>query len=320
MFHYDRGLKITSIDLAVDFRRRQPRGFISHAHRDHMAPHELAFATPTTSLLYQFRFGKRQTRSMPYFEPLEWSDCRLTTHPAGHVLGSAMLLVESEQRSLLYTGDFKLGPSSTAEAAAPPKADVLVMESTYGDPAYRLPPREEAIEMLRRVVEWVLNDGRTPVVHAYVLGKSQEVTRILSDLGFRVLQHPLVHDISQVYEQCGCSLGNYALYDEQAVAGAVVVAPPKPQKQARLQGLVRPVSIGVTGWAVQQRYRFRQGVDYAVPLSDHADYDELVACIDRVEPREIYCTHGPESFVTRLQALGYNAHPLDAPQRQLRLF
>jgi putative mRNA 3-end processing factor len=320
MFHYDRGLKITEIDLAVDFQRRQPRGFISHAHRDHMAPHELAFATPATSLLYQYRFGKRPTRLMPYSTPLEWDHFRLTTHPAGHVLGSAMLLVETEAKKLLYTGDFKLGASSTAEAAQPPKADVLVMESTYGDPAYRLPPRDEAIEMLRRVVEWVLNDGRTPVVHAYVLGKGQEVTRILTNLGFRVLQHPLVHAISQIYEQCGCALGNYALYDEHAVAGAVVVAPPKPQKQVRLRGLVRPVSIGVTGWAVQERYRFRQGVDYAVPLSDHADYDELVACVERVEPREIFCTHGPESFVKRLQALGFNAHPLNAPQRQLRLF
>ncbi len=48
MFHFDRGLKLTKADLSIDFRRRQPRGFISHAHLDHMARHELALCTPQT--------------------------------------------------------------------------------------------------------------------------------------------------------------------------------------------------------------------------------------------------------------------------------
>ena len=59
MFHFDGGLKITRIDLAVDFRRRQPRGFISHAHTDHMGRHELAYCTPATAALYQRRYGPR---------------------------------------------------------------------------------------------------------------------------------------------------------------------------------------------------------------------------------------------------------------------
>src|SRR5262245_28010389 len=125
MFHYDRGLKITAIDLAVDFRRRQPRGFISHAHTDHMARHALAFCTPATAALYQKRYGSRPTRSMPLGETIELGEFRLEAHPAGHVLGSAMLLVEDGRQRLLYTGDFKLAASCTAELAAPPRADVL---------------------------------------------------------------------------------------------------------------------------------------------------------------------------------------------------
>ena len=65
--------------------------------------------------------------------------------------------------------------------------------------------------------------------------------------------------------------------------------------------------------------KYRLGVDHAIPLSDHADYDELIAAIDRVAPRAIYCTHGPESFVDRLLDLGYNAYVLGKP-RQGRLF
>jgi putative mRNA 3-end processing factor len=319
MFHYDRGLKLTSIDLAVDFRRRQPRGFISHAHTDHMAKHELAFCTPATAALYQFRFGIRPVRLMEFGAALKWNSLELTAIPAGHVLGSAMLLANDGSERLLYTGDFKLGPSATSEEAFPPKADVLVMESTFGDPKYRLPPRQEVVASLLRIVTDVLDRGGTPVIQAYVLGKAQEVTKILTSAGIRVLQHPLVHRISQIYEKHHCSLGDYAEYcDHDGPGQCAVVVPPMTQKAARLRGIANPTTIAVTGWAMDAGARFRLRVDYAVPLSDHADYDDLLACIDLVAPHIIYCTHGPESFVTRLQKLGHNAHPLSGG-RQLWL-
>jgi len=259
---------------------------------------------------------------MPFGEPLAWGNCVLTTHPAGHVFGSAMLAITGCEGTLLYTGDFKLRPSATAEPAAPPRADILIMESTYGQPRYRLPPREESIVQLVAIVQRILNDGRTPVVHAYVLGKAQEVTRILSLAGIRVVQHPLVHAISLVYQQCGCDLGPLELYDNQPPADAAIVAPPRRQKAAALTGLRRPVSIGVTGWAIDPAWRWRLGVDYAIPLSDHADFDELIECVERVEPAVVYCTHGPPEFVTFLRKRGHNAHPLEGCRagRQLGLF
>jgi len=311
VFHYDRGLRITSIDLGVDMRRRQSRGFISHAHTDHMARHELAYCTPATAQLYQHRFGPRATYVMRFGEPLTWSDCVLTTHPAGHVFGSAMLAIAGSEGTVVYTGDFKLRPSATAEPAAPPRADVLIMESTYGDPRYRLPPRDESIAQLIAIITRVLAAGRTPVVHAYVLGKAQEVTRILTLAGLRVVQHPLVYAISLIYERCGCDLGPLEQCDSNPPTDAVVVAPPRRQKAAALTGLRRPVSIGVTGWAIDPSCRWRLGVDYAVPLSDHADFDELVECIERVEPAVVYCTHGPAEFVTLLRKRGHNAHALE---------
>jgi putative mRNA 3-end processing factor len=314
MFHFDNGLRITSLDLAVDVRRRQPRGFISHAHTDHMARHELAYCTPATAELYQHRYGPRPTRPMPFGEQLVWHDCVLTTHPAGHVFGSAMLMIAGPKGTALYTGDFKLRPSATAEPAAPPKADVLIMESTYGQPRYRLPPREETIAQLVAIVTRVLEAGRTPVVHAYVLGKAQEVTRILTLAGLRVVQHPLVYAISLIYQQCGCDLGPLELCDGPPPIDAAVVAPPRRQKAAALTGLRRPVSIGVTGWAIDPAWRWRLGVDHAIPLSDHADFDELIECIERVAPAVIYCTHGPPEFVTFLRKAGHNAHPLEGCQ------
>lgn len=319
MFHYDDGLKLTDIDLAVDLRRRQPRGFISHAHADHIAPHQLALCTPATAFFYQHRLGKRRVMKLPFHEPLQWSPLRLTALPAGHVFGSSMLLAEREDRSLLYTGDFRLRKSATAEAACPQQADVLIMECTFGDPKYRFPPTEESAGALVEMIQRAFQHELTPVIHAYVLGKAQEVTRLLTDRGISVLQHPKIAAISRIYEACGCCLGAYKEYVNEPLPGHVVIVPPRGQRASQLQGLSRTRTFAVTGWAVDSSTRFRMGVDHAFPLSDHADYGELLELIERVSPSEIYCTHGPKSFVDHLRERGYNAFHLDGAT-QMRLF
>ena len=319
MFHYDRGLWLSRAELAVDIPRRQKQGFISHAHADHAARHELALCTPATAALYQHRYGKRPVKPMPFREPLDWGGLRLTTFPAGHCLGSAMLLSEDDQQSLLYTGDFKLGESLTAQRAEPPHADLLVMECTFGDPRYRLPPRGEVIGKLLEIVHAAFDRGLPPVIQAYQLGKGQEVTKILTAAGVPVLQHPVMYQISEVYQQQGVDLGNVAAYGEHYIPGHAVVTVPPRQRARRLPDLDSAVTIAVTGWAQDEGAKYRLRVNHALSLSDHADYDELLEVIERVEPKEIHCTHGPAKFVDRLQDLGLNAFPLGRGH-QMRLF
>ncbi|MEN6457717.1 MAG: MBL fold metallo-hydrolase RNA specificity domain-containing protein [Thermoguttaceae bacterium] len=316
MFHWDNGLKLTRADLAIDFCRRQPRAFISHAHADHIARHEYALCTPETAALYKHRLGPRPTLAMHYREPIDWGGLRLCVYPAGHCLGSAMLLAEDDKQSLLYTGDFKLGESATAARAELPHADILVIESTYGQPEHRLPPRQQAIDQLLSLVHETLAADATPVIQAYALGKAQEVTRILTDAGIAVLQHRDVFAISQVYEACGVSLGDCKRLTTTVTPGRAIVVPPNV---GTLERLDRQVRIAVTGWAVDERAKYRFGVDHAIPLSDHADYDELFEAVERVNARVIFCTHGPESFVDRLREAGHDARPLGGPM-QHRLF
>ena len=315
-FHWEAGLKLTKADLAIDFRRRQPRAFISHAHSDHIARHEYALCTPETSALYQFRLGRRPTLEIPHRTPTEWGGLRLTLYPAGHCLGSAMLLAEDEGDSLLYTGDFKLGESATAERAELTRADILIIESTYGHPDYRLPPRQVAIEQLLEGVHGAFAAGLTPIVEAYTLGKAQEVTRVLTLAGIPVVQHRDVYRISQIYERFGVQLGCGGPCRGRPEPGNVLVVPPGVGRWDRDK---RDVRFAVTGWAIDQRTRYRLGVDHAIPLSDHADYDELIEAVRRVSPHKVYCTHGPESFVDRLRDVGFDAHPLGRPS-QRRLF
>jgi Cft2 family RNA processing exonuclease len=217
----------------------------------------------------------------------------------------------------LYTGDFKLGESATAERTELVQADILVIESTYGQPFYRHPPRAGVLDQLFTRVREAIDSGATPVIEAYTLGKSQEVTCLLTQAGFQVLQHPKIFEVSQVYRQLGVDLGDCHRYPGEPLPGHVVVVPPRMHRHGRLPGLRRTVTFAVTGWAVHERTKHRLGVDHAIPLSDHADYDELFQTVERVNPRVIYCTHGPDIFVDHLRAAGHNAHPLDRPHKQL---
>ena len=262
---------------------------------------------------------RHRVLEMAYHQPLEFGGLRLTAYPAGHCLGSAMLLAECDGRTLLYTGDFKLDEPLTAEPAELPNAEILIMESTFGRPHYRLPPRREVIDRLLELVDSALAAGKTPVIHAYPLGKSQEVTKILTLHGVPVLQHPDVYAISCIYQKCGVDLGDFSLFDGKPLIGHAIVTLPRSAREFRLPGLGKTVSIAVTGWAADTSTRYRLGVDHALPLSDHADYDQLIEAVRRVAPREIYCTHGPPEFVEHLCDLGFNAYPLQPP-RQRRLF
>ena len=319
MFHYDAGLFLTAAQLGVDVRRRQKCCFVSHAHADHIARHELAFATRGTACLYRHRLGARhRVQEMAYRVPLEFGSLRLTAYSAGHCLGSAMLLADDGSQSLLYTGDFKLDESATSEPAELPHADILIMESTFGRPQYRLPPRASTVERLLEIVHAALKSGKTPVIHAYPLGKSQEVTKLLTQNGVPVLQHQVIYEVSRIYQECGVDLGDFALFGGRPLDGHAVVTMPKSSRQFRLPGLGQTVSIAVTGWAADASAKFRLGVDHALPLSDHADFDQLIETVRLVEPREVFCTHGPPEFADHLRDLGFNAYPLQpAPQRRL---
>ena len=147
----ERGIFLPQVNLWMDPQRPQKRALVSHAHFDHLAPHEEILASPPTARLLKARTPKgTKIREIPFGQPFPLGNgALLKLTPAGHILGSAMVWVERTQphrTSLLYTGDFKLREGGSSEACRPVKADVLVMETTYGLPRYLFPPSQKVME------------------------------------------------------------------------------------------------------------------------------------------------------------------------------
>ncbi len=307
------GIQLPQIGWWLDARKSQSRSFISHAHSDHIGAHREIVATRATAGLMRLRLPGRRTETVLDFnEP--WGaepGCEFTLHPAGHVFGSAMLRAVTERGSLLYTGDFKLRPSLAAEPCAPVRADVLIMETTFGLPRYAFPPSEQVEADIVAFCRSTLAENATPVLYAYSLGKAQELVQIVGRAGLPLMLHEHAYRVTQAYAELGMKLPPFARLDVRAYAGHVVIAPPG-------SGPVEPVSwihpkrtAVVTGWALDSGTIFRSGCDAAFPLSDHADFPDLLRFVEQVRPRLVYTVHGfAKEFAATLRARGVESWAL----------
>ncbi len=321
MFEYDKGIRLHGSSLWLDAAKTVSHCCVSHAHMDHARRHKHIVATPATVSLIRRRLGQIPATIMPFGAPHVFGQVQVTLFPAGHILGSAQTLVENEAgERLLYSGDFNTEPCSTAESLAYPTCDTLIMECTFGNPAYRFPSRQILAQQLCELVAEKLAQDYIPCIYGYALGKAQEAMKILSDNGFTLSVHGSIIHLAQVYEKHGIDFGSYdRLRADTAVPGRVLILPPAARRQRVVKRLQKPFSIFLTGWGIKPEARFRYGVDTVLPLSDHADFDGLLQYIERVRPKRIYTTHGPKTYYQFLRQQGYDAHPLE-PSAQQELF
>jgi putative mRNA 3-end processing factor len=285
------GLAVQGTPLWLDARVKAPLGFVSHAHSDHLARHEHVIATPQTLVLMAHRLGPLlATTAVPYRRPLQLADVELELLPAGHVLGSAQVRVtRGDGHRLVYTGDLCLDPGLTATAGEVVTCDTLVIESTFGHPRYRFPPRREAYDA---VAAWALSQlerGVRPVLLAYSLGKSQEAIAQLSARGLSLCAHASIHDVAQLYSSMGVEV-LARRFDGHFLEHEVGVFPPSASARAALTGPLATAAL--TGWALERWGARRAGADVAFPVSDHADFPSLLGYAAASGAREIITVHG----------------------------
>ncbi len=322
--YYRGGVHLPQLGLWLDPREAQTgpeRVFISHAHSDHIGRHrEVILSEPTSQLMHARLEGEWREHVLAFGEPAVFAgpeaEFKITLVPAGHIFGSAMALVEAVGESLLYTGDFKLRPGLSAEPCQPRHADVLVMESTYGRPIYQFPPTTEVLQGVTRFCREALDNEETPVLLGYSLGKSQELLRGLAEAGLPIMLHGTVYKLTRIYEQFGHSFPPYEKYESASARGKVLLCPPNAVNSAMLRNL-RPTRLAVlTGWAVHANCRYRYQADAAFPLSDHADFPDLIEMVRRVQPQQVYTLHGFAAELAQcLREQGYQAQPLSEDEQ-----
>ncbi|MCU0624642.1 MAG: MBL fold metallo-hydrolase [Gemmatimonadaceae bacterium] len=317
------GLHCPDADLWLDARTGPGRVFVSHAHGDHATTSPAVLCSRETAVLAAHRgMRPRDCLTPPFGAWTPSARAEVALVSAGHTLGSAMLVVRGERGTAVYTGDFKRRPNPFAPPVVMPRCDVLVTECTFGHPRYRFPPDDDTIGRLIAFCRAALADDVVPVVCAYPFGKGQEALHHLLTAGLDVAVHGQIATLTEVHATLGATMpatGRWTRYARDATAGRVLLTTPGSRRSPMVTAMPRRRVCLLTGWALHPgAHNLYRDCDLVLPLSDHADFDELVASVRESGAQTVYTVHGDAGFAAHLRGLGIDAthlaaHPNAAP-------
>lgn len=313
------GLYCRPADAYIDPVRPVPRAVVTHGHADHArAGHGRVYATPATLAIMSRRFGEafcEEARPLDYLVETGVGRAALTLAPAGHILGSAQAALEFDGGRIVISGDYKRRPDPTCEPFVPVSCDVFVTEATFGLPVFRHPPiRDELARLLTSLAQF---PERCHLIGTYALGKCQRVMLELRALGYDrpFYLHGALVKLCELYEELGVELGPWQqvsdVADIRSLAGEIVLAPPSAVAD-RWSRKFPDVLAGVASGWMQIRARARQRrAELPLIVSDHCDWEELLATIQDVGAPEVWVTHGrEEALVHQATQMGYRARAL----------
>ncbi|MEE2688618.1 MAG: ligase-associated DNA damage response exonuclease [Pseudomonadota bacterium] len=296
-----KGLYCVPGDFFIDPNSAVERAVITHGHADHARPgHSKVLATAETIEINDLRMGKRAARSrqaLQYGEMVAIGGVNLRLAPAGHILGSAQIVLEHKGSRVVVSGDYKRRTDPTCTGFEVVACDVFITEATFALPVFQHPPDKIEIDKLLASVQ--RNPDRAHVVGVYALGKAQRVMALLRQTGYEkpFYVHRALQPICELYVRFGSTLGELRVVtpeNKKSLAGEIILAPPGATRDRWTRGMPNPLIAFASGWMrIRQRARQR-GVELPLILSDHADWSELTATIEEVDAGVIWITHGRE--------------------------
>lgn len=306
----DRGLYCAAGDFFIDPWRPVDRAIVTHAHSDHAthgSEHYLCSQVGVEVLRQRVHAGAR-IEGMDYGESTTIRDVKISLHPAGHLLGSAQVRVETKGRVEVVTGDYKTQADATCAAFEPVKCHRLITECTFGLPIYTWEPEANIATQINAWWRENRAANRTSVIFAYALGKAQRVLSLLDrslieSCGGQVVVHGSVKRFVEVYREAGVDLPEVCTSTDEsrkAVKGkGIVVAPPSVLGTPWLKKFA-PASLGfASGWMMVRGNRRRRGVDRGFVLSDHVDWPGLLETIAATGCESVGATHGYTAVLAR---------------------
>lgn len=325
MIHPDKWLSIKKEGLYcipgqfyVDPFLPVPNALITHAHGDHArSGHQHVIAHPATLAIMSIRYGVEFSvtkKPLAYFERLTINNVEIYLLPAGHILGSAQLVIEYQDTRLIISGDYKRIADPTCESFVAEPCDVFITEATFGLPVFKHPPIEQELNKL--INSLTQFPERCHLLGVYGLGKCQRVIKTLRMMNYNqpIYLHGALIKLCSFYESMGIALGELlpasALNLEQS-AGKLVLCPPSALHDRWSRRFSKVLVSMASGW-MQIRARAKQkGIELPLVISDHADWHELTQTIKEVNPREVWITHGrEEALVYYSVQQGYKAQAL----------
>ncbi|MBM3531498.1 MAG: ligase-associated DNA damage response exonuclease [Alphaproteobacteria bacterium] len=295
------GLFVEPGSFYIDPSSPVDRAVVTHGHSDHArGGNRRVLATAETLAIMKSRFGHDAIgaiQALAYGERIEINGVGVSLAPAGHILGSAQVVLDWQGSRIVVSGDYKRRRDPTCPPFEPIRCDVFITEATFALPVFCHPDDKE--EVARLLHSMAVFPERTHLVGVYALGKCQRLIRLLREAGYDqpIYLHGALVGLCDLYREHGVDLGDLRPATEAPpgmFAGVLVLAPPSSLGDRWSRRMADSVLSFASGWMrIKQRAKQR-GVELPLVISDHADWGELTQTLDEVGAPEVWVTHGRE--------------------------
>ncbi|MCP2520367.1 MBL fold metallo-hydrolase [Candidatus Aminicenantes bacterium AC-335-B20] len=288
------GAVLIGKNVVCDAHVKRPIRIVTHIHWDHLMGLERSLKecenvlmTPISFDLLEILRGKYlnqegKIKTLDYKEEFSFKGEKIKFFPAGHIFGSALVLLETEKKiKILYTGDFKYPP------AEPVKTDILITEATYGNP---LNVRKFKYEVEKALIDLVKESLiNQPVMIFGFHGKLQRMLTIFEreKLSVPILLPNKIYYMAKVCEKYNLKLGEYILVESEE--GQRITKGKEPflalfHSKSYNNIPSYGIKINLTGWEFEKPIKRAGENEWIVALSDHSDFEQLLDFIKECKP------------------------------------
>ncbi len=300
----DKGLYCRAGGFYIDPWHAVDRAIITHGHSDHARWGSRQYLCHTdTKPILQVRLGAGDYQTIDWNKTVYMNGVRVSLHPAGHIIGSSQIRVEYEGEVWVISGDYKTENDGISGAFEPVKCHTFITESTFGLPIYKWKPQQDIYTDIKNWIRQNSSAGKTSILFAYSLGKAQRILQPISEVSNNILAHGAVYNVHTALVNAGWQLPQVErvtpVTSKELLKGGVVIAPSSAEGTPWIRKFA-PYSVGVcSGWMQVRGNVRRRNVDAGFALSDHADWEGLLAAIKATEAECVYATHGFQSAFSR---------------------
>jgi putative mRNA 3-end processing factor len=300
----DRGIYCPAGDFYIDPWKPVDRAIITHGHADHARPgHGAYLATHAALPVIRHRLGTIAAEGMAWGETRRIGGATVDFHPAGHLPGSAQIMVMVGGEVWVVSGDYKTTDDGFCEPFEPVRCHCFISECTFGLPVFKWAPQAQVAAEIN--AWWAANAqaGRASILGAYSLGKAQRILSLVDpDLG-PILTHGAVENTNAVLRAQGYALPETVPVTPETKAkdhpGALVIAPPSAMGSSWARRFGSASTAFASGWMALRGVRRRRAADRGFVLSDHADWSGLHEAIRETGAEKVFVTHGYTDIFAR---------------------
>jgi len=300
----ERGLYCPEGDFYIDPWLPVDRAVITHAHSDHARignNHYLSHKNSTPIL--RLRLGEIDVQEVEWNETILMGGVKISLHPAGHIVGSSQVRIQSKSEVWVVSGDYKTENDGLSSAFEPIRCNVFITESTFGLPIYKWKPQEEIFNEMKRWISENRNEGRNSVIIGYSLGKAQRILQKIATIGEEIFVHGAIWNVHQCLVDAGWKLPRVTRItpemNKRDFKGAIILAPPSADGSPWMKRFT-PYRTGVcSGWMQVRGNVRRRNADAGFALSDHADWEGLIDSVKATTAERVFVTHGFQSAFSR---------------------